>query len=141
MTPTARTLAMLRRLGFIAAPVERWLPGVNRRSDVWGFGDVLAADPASRVVLLVQATTVDHVAARLTKARGRPELASWLAAGGSFEVWGWALRAGRWHVRRVAVHAKDLAAAVTADLSRRRRPRKANPSSVFSIEPTGRGEK
>jgi hypothetical protein len=82
MTPTARTLALLRRQGYIAAVVERWLPGANRRSDVWGFGDVLAADPAGRVVLLVQATTADHLAARLTKARRRPELAAWLRAGG-----------------------------------------------------------
>jgi hypothetical protein len=36
-------MALLRQAGCIAAPVERWLPAANKRSDVWGFGDVLAA--------------------------------------------------------------------------------------------------
>ena len=37
MSPTA--LSHLRRLGFLAAVVERWLPKVNRRSDLFGVGD------------------------------------------------------------------------------------------------------
>jgi hypothetical protein len=125
MTPTARTLALLRREGFIAAVVERWLPVVCRRSDVWGFGDVLAANPTARVVLIVQATTADHVANRLTKARGRPELASWLQAGGAFEIHGWRRHGGRWHVRRVAVRAEGLGAVETRPPTRGRGGRKA----------------
>jgi hypothetical protein len=117
-------LALLRREGFIAAPVERWLPAVNRRADVWGFGDLLAASPAGRVILIVQTTTVDHVAARRAKARARPELAVWLQAGGAFEVHGWCLRAGRWHVRRVAVRPEDLAAVEVQAPPRRHRQRK-----------------
>jgi hypothetical protein len=120
-------LALLRREGFIAAQVERWLPAVNRRADVWGFGDLLAANPSARVVLIVQATTADHVAARLAKARARPELAAWLRAGGAFEVHGWCLRAGRWHVRRVTVQPEDLAAFEVQALPRGRRGRKAKP--------------
>ncbi len=60
---------------------RRWLPVVCRRCDVWGFGDVLAANPTARVVLIVQATTADHVADRLAKARRQPELTAWLRAG------------------------------------------------------------
>jgi hypothetical protein len=131
LTPTARTLALLRREGFIVAPVERWLPAVNRRSDVWGFGDVLAANPAARTVLIVQATTADHVAGRLAKARTRPELAAWLRAGGAFEVHGWCLRAGRWHVRRVVVRAEDLAAVEVQALPRRRRPGKGERQGLL----------
>src|SRR6202022_644362 len=113
MTPTARTLALLRRQGFIAAVVEKWLPRIGLRSDLWGFGDVLAAHPADRVLLIVQSTTVDHVAGRLAKARARPELALWLRAGGMFEVHGWRRRGRRLQVKRVAVRAEDLAAVVT----------------------------
>jgi hypothetical protein len=131
LTPTAWTLALLRREGFIAAVVERWIPGANKRADVWGFGDVLAANPAARVVLIVQATTADHVAARLTKARGRPELAAWLKAGGAFEVHGWCRRGGRWHVRRVAVRPEDLAAVEVQALPRRRRPRKGERQGLL----------
>ena len=83
MSPTARSLAILRRAGFIAATVEKWLPHAGVRQDLWGFADVLAVHPRDGVILLVQATTVAHVAARLAKARRRPELRAWLRAGGA----------------------------------------------------------
>jgi hypothetical protein len=109
MTPTARTLALLRRQGFqLAAPVERWIPGANVRKDLFGVADVLAVHPRDRVFLLVQATSADHVAHRLRKARARQELALWLKAGGRFEVWGWFKRAGRWTVKRVEIRGEDL---------------------------------
>jgi len=121
MTPLGRSLVWLRRQGFIACAVERWLPRCNRRRDAFGFGDILAASPRDGVVLLVQATTAAHVAGRLDKAREIPELAGWLRAGAAFEVHGWFLRAGRWHVRRVAVAAGDLAGVVLSRRPGRRR--------------------
>jgi hypothetical protein len=130
-SPTARTLALLRRRGFIAAPVERWLPGAGVRADVWGFGDVLAAQPRERVLLLVQATTLGHLAARLAKARARPELRAWLRAGGAFEAWGWCQRGGRWQVKVVAVRADDLAGVVVEAPPRRRGGRKATQGELF----------
>jgi hypothetical protein len=99
----------LRRLGFLADVVERWLPRVNRRRDLFGFADIIAVHLREPAVLLVQSTTAAHVAHRLAKARGRPELTAWLRAGGAFEVWGWALDRGAWHVRRVAVRGEDMA--------------------------------
>ncbi len=33
MTPTARSLALLRRSGYLAAVVEKWIPRINRRRD------------------------------------------------------------------------------------------------------------
>jgi hypothetical protein len=43
MTPPVRTLRHLRRAGYTAAVVETWIPHVNRRRDLFGFADVLAA--------------------------------------------------------------------------------------------------
>jgi hypothetical protein len=123
MTPTARTLAHLRRLGYVATVVERWLPRVQRRRDAFG-ADVLAAHPRDGLVLLVQATTDDHVEARVEKARQRPEVAAWLRAGGKWECWGWTFRAGCWGVRRVALRPEDLAAVVVQAPPRRRRRRR-----------------
>src|SRR5947209_5697846 len=108
MTPTARSLRLLRQQGHIADIVERWLPQVGRKHDLFGFGDIVAVHPALPGALIVQATTRGHVADRLAKARSRPELAVWLRAGGRFEVWGWSKQGARWVVRRVAVHSEDL---------------------------------
>jgi hypothetical protein len=123
MSPTARTLAFLRRAGYLAAVVEHWIPGANVRKDLFGVADVLAVHPRDRLFLLVQATTADHVAHRLRKTRARPELALWLKAGGRFEVWGWFKRAGRWKVKRVEIRAEDLAEVVLC-APRPRRTRK-----------------
>ena len=106
MSPTARTLAHSRHLGYVATVVGRWLPRVRRRRDAFG-ADVLAAHPEDGVVLLVQATTDAHVAARLDKARRLPDVAARLKTGGRWECWGWNCRAGRWHVRRVAPRPED----------------------------------
>jgi hypothetical protein len=122
---------MLRREGFIAAPVERWLADAGLRVDVWGFGDILAAHPDVGMVLLVQATTADHAAHRLNKARSRPELALWLRAGGAFQVHGWTRRDGRWHVRRVALRPDDLAGVVLAAPPRQRRRKGERQPELF----------
>jgi hypothetical protein len=124
-TPTALTLAALRRSGYLADVAERWLPHANVRRDLFGIGDVVGIDRRQPGLLLVQCTTRAHVADRLAKAKGRPELAAWLKAGGRFEVWGWYRRAGRWEVRIVAVTGADLSdVALTGPARRRgRRPR------------------
>jgi hypothetical protein len=120
LTPTARTLAHLRRLGFLAARVEVYLPAVRRHRDLFGVADVLAVHPRDRQLLLVQATSAPHVPDRLRRVRARPELPGLLRAGVGVEVWGWARRRGRWHVRRVALRAEDLAGVEVAPLPRRR---------------------
>jgi hypothetical protein len=106
-SPTERTLRLLRKQGWTAQIVERWNPyggarvwrdgkltPVGNRVDLFGVIDVLAVrsfvhGPASGV-LGVQCTTRDNQAARLGKALATPALRVWLAAGGRFEIWGWA---------------------------------------------------
>jgi hypothetical protein len=121
MTPTARSLKLLRDTGHIAGVVERFIAQVNRRSDLFGFADLLAVHRAEPGVLLVQATTLSNLPARVKKARGRPELAVWLRNGGRVEFWGWYERGGRWRVKRVGIRAQDLAA-VVLEAPRRRKP-------------------
>jgi hypothetical protein len=120
-SPTARTLVYLRRQVYVVAVVERWLAAVQHRLDVWGFGDVLAAHPVDRVVVLVQVTTTGNLASRLAKAKRQPELAAWLKAGGAVELHGWQCRDGRWHLRRVSLRPDDL----KVDLLPRRRVKRA----------------
>jgi hypothetical protein len=129
-SPTAHTLARLRDLGFIADVVERWLPRANRKRDLFGLADVLAVHPRDRLVLLVQATTLAHVADRLERVRSRPEAALLLRAGVGIEVWGWYERGGRWRPRRVAVRAADLRP-VLLDPRPRRRGRKGERQGLL----------
>jgi hypothetical protein len=100
MTPTARSLAHLRTLGYVAEVVERWIPGANIRRDLFGFGDVLAIRAGE--VLLVQATTGDHVAHRLAKIAASPLAAAVRESGIVIRVHGWRKNAaGRWTLREV----------------------------------------
>jgi hypothetical protein len=123
MSPTARTLDRLRQLGYLACVVERWLPRVQQRADLFGCIDVVGIKPGVPI-LGVQATTIGHVAHRLAKARALPALAVWLRAGADFQVWGWAKRGQRWEVKQVMVQAEDLQPVLITAPRRRRRPGK-----------------
>jgi hypothetical protein len=132
-SPTKRTLAHLRKLGFTADVVERHIPGCFTTRDLFGIADILAAHPTLRIVLLVQTTTASNFAKRLRRVREQPALPLLLEAGIRVEVWGWAKRNGRWHVRRVAIRPEDLEAVTIADLPRTHRRR----SSRRSLSPDG----
>lgn len=137
MSPTARTLRMLRRAGYAAAVVERFIPQTQRKADLFGVGDVLAVHPAEPTVLLIQATTAGHLGDRLARCRARPELAAWLASGQRFEVWGWHRADGRWAVRRVAVQRGDLAVDLTPRTRARRQRKGERQRSLFDEPPPG----
>ena len=133
MSPTARTLDLLRREGYLPAVVERWLPGVNVRKDLWGFGDVLAVHPGARAFLIVQATTLPNIGSRLNRARALPGLAVWLNAGGLFECHGWTKRNGRWACKRVAVQAGDMNPVLVQATPRKRRRSRWQPADLFAV--------
>jgi hypothetical protein len=122
-SPTKRTLAHLRKLGYVADIVERRLPGCFITRDLFGFADILAIHPGERVILLVQTTSRDHLAERLRRVRACPALLTLLAAGVRVEIWGWAKRNGRWQAARVAVRPGDLEAITIAELPRQQRRR------------------
>jgi hypothetical protein len=73
MTPTNLTLRLLRKSGYVACVIERWLPKVDLRKDAFGFADILAAHPGQRRVMLVQTTSLANVGARVRKAQAIPE--------------------------------------------------------------------
>jgi len=99
-SPTQRTLAKLRGMGYAAAVTEHWNPHVGIRQDMFGFIDVLgvmgsadargAGEPPG--FLAVQATTKgvsERVAKILALDAEKGVARAWLAAGGRIEVWGW----------------------------------------------------
>ena len=94
MTPTARSLALLREMGYACQVVEQFNRFSKTRLDLFGCIDIVAAHEDFGI-LGVQATTTSNAAAREKKALAEPRLLTWLLAGGKFTVHGWALRGKR----------------------------------------------
>ena len=130
MTPTARSLAYLRKSGYLVGVVERWISGANVRRDLFGFADVLAVHPVRREVVLVQVTTLSNLSVRVAKIRGIPELPALLAAGLGIQAHGWVRRSGRWHCKVVDICAGDCEPVVVCRVPRGRGGR-WQPLSLF----------
>lgn len=90
MTPTQRTLKLLRDQGWTAEIVERWNQYARIRQDFAGFADILAFNSrASRGVLAVQTTSGTNLAARRAKILASEKAREWLAAGNFITLHGW----------------------------------------------------
>lgn len=114
-SPTGRTMKVVRAAGGIAYVVEKWNAHTMRRIDAWGFGDVLAAYPDDKRVLLIQATSTSNLSKRVAKIKTETADAAeaWLRAGGEIEAWGWRKYAKRvdgkvWRPTVVTITLGDL---------------------------------
>lgn len=115
MTPTQRSLKLLRERGYIVDVIEKWIPctpkgfkGPIKRRDAWNFGDLLAAKIGVQGATLVQTTSGSNVSARLAKIKSIAEAGIWLASGNRIVCHGWAKRGERgkrktWTCREVEV--------------------------------------
>jgi hypothetical protein len=102
-SPTARSLAHLRELGYQAEVVEKTIPYTFIKKDLFG-ADILALK-AGEPVLVIQATTGAHHAARREKLEAAGFIPLWTGAGAVLEIWSWAQQGPRgkrkvWTVRR-----------------------------------------
>jgi hypothetical protein len=101
-SPTQRTLAELKKRGYLAAVVEKWNPHARIRQDLFGCIDILALKDGA--TLAVQATSGSNVASRVKKIAENEALPEMRAAGWSIAVWGWRKASnGRWQLREVDV--------------------------------------
>ncbi len=121
MSPTQRSLKRLRDNGWLAAVVEKWIPQVKRRHDLFGFIDIVAIK--GNRTLAIQTTSGAHVADRIAKIKGTPEAALWLASPTrEVHVHGWRKVGPRgkrkvWELREEAVsYASILGPLVPAEL-------------------------
>lgn len=102
MSPTQRSLKLLRSRGYRAAVVEKWNPHAKIRQDLFGVVDVLAIKAGE--TLAVQATSGSNVSKRVTKIAESDAIGDIRAAGWGFHVHGWRKNAkGRWQCREVDV--------------------------------------
>ena len=79
VSPTARSLAWLKREGWTCANVERRIPGQFVTMDCFGFLDYIALKPGERGVLGLQFTSGDNHASRYEKIVLERRAALWLA--------------------------------------------------------------
>lgn len=95
MSPTARSLAHLRELGYIAQVVEKWNPYAKIRVDLFGVIDIVAVKGTENGVLGVQATSASNLSSHVLKCEKSPNLGAWVNAGNRLEVWSWGKQGAR----------------------------------------------
>ena len=112
MSPTERSLAHARALGWTVGVVERRIPGKWITIDLFGCIDIVAAGGV-RGVVGIQSTVGDRHAEHRAKAIAEPRLRAWLASGGVFLMWSWAKQGARgkrklWKLREEELTLADL---------------------------------
>lgn len=104
MTPTERSLKLLRDRGYLVGITEHWNPHARIRQDLFGFIDMIAIGHGT--VIGVQTTTGDHVAEHIKKIRAHPNFPRVLE-GMAVTVHGWRkLASGKWEVREINIYAE-----------------------------------
>lgn len=103
MSPTQRTLARLRGLGYKAAVVEHWNHYAKIRQDLFGCIDIVAVGHGR--TLGVQACAAASISARAAKMRACIALPELTGAGWAMLVMGWRkpAKARSWVCRTVRV--------------------------------------
>ena len=86
-SPTARSLDLLRRRGYLAEVVEQNIPHARTKRDLYGFVDIVAIGVGE--TLAVQTTSVDHVSHRVEKITASPNLNRVKLGGWRVVVHGW----------------------------------------------------
>lgn len=101
MSPTEYVLRELRKDGWLAEVVEKWLPVVRKRRDLFGVLDVVAV--RGQETMGVQATSRANVASRVKKIADAEATPLLRRAGWRLEVWGTYKEKNRWKARIVDV--------------------------------------
>lgn len=93
VSPTQRSLKLLREAGYTVAIVEYWNAFTKRRHDLFQFADLLAI--RENEILLVQVTSGSNVSARIKKITENEHIGAVRKSGMRVEVHGWRkLKAG-----------------------------------------------
>lgn len=92
-SPTARTLAAYRGMGFTVHVTEKWNPHAKVRQDLFGIIDLLAISrnhhPSESGIIGIQACAGASHAARKKKMIAAPHTRTWLEAGGFLRIVSW----------------------------------------------------
>ena len=98
-SPTERTLRLFRKQGYSAGVVEKWIPRVNIRKDLFGFIDIIAVSPAGIGSIAIQATSYSNMSARRNKILENDIAIEWLTARNRIILIGWKKKGARWEYK------------------------------------------
>ena len=101
-SPTQRSIALLKERGYLTAIVEKFNPHVGPfgiRQDLFGFGDLLALRKGE--ILLVQTTSGDHMAERVTKIVEHDNYPRVIESGMQVAVHGWRKLKAGWACKEI----------------------------------------
>lgn len=102
-SPTQRSLALLRKEGWIAEVVEKWIPVTKRRKDLWGFCDILCIKSGVGV-LAVQTTSYSNASARVKKIQESEIVGAVRDCNIGIHVHGWKKnKKGRWECKIIDI--------------------------------------
>lgn len=87
VSPTQRSLKILRSNGYLCAIVEHWNPYARIRQDLYGFVDILAIK--KNETLAVQTTSGSNIRARERKILEHKNYKAVKSAGWKIEIHGW----------------------------------------------------
>ena len=87
MTPSQRTIAHLRKLGYQTANVETYNSFTKRKHDLFGCIDILAIGNGE--TLAVQVTSKSNMSSRIKKIEASEALTEMLRSGWRVIVHGW----------------------------------------------------
>ena len=101
VTPTQRSMKLMRDRGYHVEVVEKWNSFTKTKKDLFGFIDVLCISEGS--VVGVQSTSYTNVAARVTKIREHELYPVVLSSGIQILVHGWHKKGRFWEVRELDI--------------------------------------
>lgn len=112
MSPTARTIKLLKEMGYATDIVEHWNPFSKTRHDLFNFADILALSPYK--LIAIQCTSGSNHSARRKKILASPLAKMWLQAGNEIALWSWSKqkvkrnsKVYRWTVRAEEIQSED----------------------------------
>jgi len=89
VSPTSRTLKLLKEEGYTCQVVEKFNPWAKVRIDLFGFIDVVGMKKGKTGILGIQTTSGSNLSNRIKKAIELPSCRLWLETGNTLEFHGW----------------------------------------------------
>lgn len=101
MSPTQRSLKLLRDRGYVPWIVERWIAAARKRIDLYGIADLIAIHPDSGDIVVVQTTSMSNLSARIHKINEHPNVGLLRKAGIGIHCHGWRKLKSGWAPKEV----------------------------------------